>query len=132
MKKAILAWLKWFSRFLLVLLSQVSGRRRLLGLVAEAVEGESDFVTYHCRPKLAVVVGTRNDVVRKDANRAGQQLAIVMQGPIAHKDNFTLETLKIYQQHFSDSKIILSTWEDEDLVALREFEDLGIAISICR
>ena len=36
-----------------------------------------------------------------------------MQGPIIEKNQFTLETIKLYQRNFPKAKIILSTWESE-------------------
>jgi hypothetical protein len=38
------------------------------------------------------------------------KLAIVVQGPYSEKENFTLETLRIYRRNFPESVIILSTW----------------------
>lgn len=36
--------------------------------------------------------------------------AIVMQGPVIHDAQFTLETLMLYRHHFPDAMLILSTW----------------------
>ena len=38
--------------------------------------------------------------------------AIIIQGPIIYKDNFTLETIKLYKSNFKNTTIILSTWDD--------------------
>ena len=38
------------------------------------------------------------------------KLAIVVQGPYLEKENFTLETLRMYRRNFPESIIILSTW----------------------
>lgn len=52
-------------------------------------------------------------------------LAIIIQGPVKHENNFTLETVKLYQRHFKNAKIIVSTWDDEDTEAL---EKLNITV----
>ena len=40
-----------------------------------------------------------------------KKIAIVMQGPIVVKQQFTLETLKLYRKRFPEIIIILSTWD---------------------
>ena len=39
--------------------------------------------------------------------------AIVMQGPLRHEDDFTLETVRRYPTNFPNAPIIVSTWDDE-------------------
>ncbi len=41
------------------------------------------------------------------------ETAIVMQGPIDYEEDFTLDTLLQYRRVYSDTPIILSTWENE-------------------
>ena len=123
MKKIILALLNGLSKYLFRFLAKIVRNRKLLEQFTDAVEGETDFITFHYRPKAASSVCTPSDRIR-----ASGSLAIVMQGPIIHKDNFTLETIKIYQKHFGGSQIILSTWEDEVPAVVRRFEDLGITV----
>lgn len=53
-------------------------------------------------------------------------VAIVIQGPIWKKDDFTLKTIKLYKRIFTDAKIILSTWDNEE--GLEEFKKLGICV----
>jgi hypothetical protein len=36
--------------------------------------------------------------------------AIILQGPIIYKDNFTLESLKLYRSFYPEAIIVLSTW----------------------
>lgn len=40
--------------------------------------------------------------------------AIVLQGPIMKKYDFTLETIRIYRKVYPGLTVIVSTWEDED------------------
>ncbi|MEE9367508.1 MAG: WavE lipopolysaccharide synthesis family protein [Pontiella sp.] len=57
--------------------------------------------------------------------------AIVLQGPVLHENNFTLETLKHYSQVYPDCSLILSTWEDTDTRAIENLnlEKLEIVLS---
>jgi hypothetical protein len=44
-----------------------------------------------------------------------ESTAIVMQGPILHDNDFTLETLRYYSGLHPSCRLILSTWVDEDV-----------------
>ena len=66
----------------------------------DTMEGETDFITFHRRPKRAISVSTQSC-----GSEQSKSVAIVMQGPLVYKDNFTLETVKIYQRQFVGSKI---------------------------
>ena len=67
------------------------------------------FMTYHLRPKYAKDVHTVSaSTIKKD------QLAIIIQGPLNLINNFTIESIKLYNKIFKGAKIILSTWEDEN------------------
>ena len=92
-------------------------------LIEVAEENKKVFATYHSRPMNSSSVGTQSDKVADQ-----KQLAIVIQGPITRENDFTLETVKIYKKHFSDAFIILSTWEDELPVIIKQFEELGVSV----
>ena len=82
-------------------------------------------ITYHLRPKHS------NNISLKDSdvsNVSDENIAIVMQGPLITKDNFTLETLKLYLKFFPSCHIFLSTWETEEPLLLKLIEDLGIKV----
>lgn len=99
------------------------GNRRLLELAADVGENDSVYATYHYRPKFASTVNTKSDSIK------GQKpLAIIIQGPIIHENDFTLETVKIYKRHFLGASIILSTWEDEPPTIIQQIEDAGIMV----
>ena len=55
--------------------------------------------------------------------------AIIIQGPLDLKHNFTFETLKYYKLNY-DCKIILSTWEGENNKILNEIKKLDIEVLI--
>ena len=58
------------------------------------------------------------------------EFAIVMQGPIVTKDNFTLETVRLYRAIFPLASIIVSTWEDAPKDILKELNKLGAHVVI--
>ncbi|MBU1261328.1 MAG: WavE lipopolysaccharide synthesis family protein [Planctomycetes bacterium] len=68
-------------------------------------------------------VGNQSDEVKNQ-----RRLAIVIQGPIISKNDFTLETVKIYKKHFSIAFIILSTWSDEDVAVIGRFKELDVSV----
>lgn len=56
-------------------------------------------------------------------------IGVVIQGPILKENDFTLETCKIYKKIFNNNeKLILSTWNNEDLQYLKQFEELGVDV----
>jgi hypothetical protein len=62
------------------------------------------------------------------SNQLGKNFGILMQGPIVSKDNFTLETLKIYRLKYPNIQIILSTSEDESLENLNFLRSNGFHV----
>ena len=75
------------------------------------------FITVHTRPMYP-----RASHYRAVETTADARCAIVIQGPIRHEDDFTLETVKLYCRHYPASTIILSTWEGEDVSKFQAFE----------
>ena len=55
--------------------------------------------------------------------------AIIIQGPLDLKHNFTFETLKYYKLNY-DCTIILSTWEEKIIKFLNEIKKLDIEVLI--
>jgi hypothetical protein len=98
--------------------------RRLLRSGIRYANRETNFFrTFHERPKRARQVGTwSEDCVQSEP------MFIVMQGPIATSDDFTLETLKIYSKHMPDCKLILSTWKDTPAEQLDPIAKLGVEV----
>jgi len=83
------------------------------------------FLTYHARPK-------SHDGVRLSkpcASHADESAtAIVIQGPILLDNDFTFETLKLYGEMFPQTRLILSTWEDENTEELIKIRGLGVDV----
>ena len=46
--------------------------------------------------------------------------AIVMQGPIEYKDNYTITTAKLYREWYPNAPLIISTWKNESTNEFRE------------
>ena len=55
-------------------------------------------------------------------------VAVVMQGPLDIRDNFTFETLRIYKYFFPGIKLFLSTWTDTSTRTLDRISTLGVKI----
>lgn len=81
------------------------------------------FVTFHRRPKYSNDVGTWSDPDLK-----AEHCAIVMQGPPHLDDDFTVETLKLYRQHYPTASLYLSTWKDSDRSVLARIASLDVKI----
>ncbi|MCR5083219.1 MAG: WavE lipopolysaccharide synthesis family protein [Parasporobacterium sp.] len=65
----------------------------------------------------------------KNYNEANKITAIIVQGPIIYKGDFTYITLKMYKLIFPDATIILSTWKSEEQnEGFERFKKLGIDI----
>jgi hypothetical protein len=63
-----------------------------------------------------------------DLNSFNDRVAIVMQGPIIIKDNFTFETLSLYKKRYPKVLLVLSTWDDYLEKDLKKFTDIGIEV----
>ncbi len=82
------------------------------------------FLTIHTRPTDSADVYTWDDL----AIDTDPKVAIVLQGPLVHHRNFTRETVLLYKKHFSKSVAIVSTWEDEDPVAIEKLREAGAEV----
>lgn len=98
-------------------------RRLLRWSVDQQNSGGQFFTTLHQRPKQDAQIGTWPE---PDCVTGGA--AIVMQGPIATQDDFTLETLRLYRRHMPQTHLVLSTWDDTDPAHLAGIADLGVEI----
>jgi hypothetical protein len=65
------------------------------------------FITHHRRPIQAEAIATMSDATPPS------HTAIVLQGSLGDFGDFTLNTIRLYQKHFPDVPVILSTWTDE-------------------
>lgn len=81
------------------------------------------FITVHTRP----IYASDMPYVGKE-NSDDALCAIIMQGPIRHEDDFTLETVKLYLRHYPSATVILSTWEDEDVSAIQKIDNKRLRV----
>jgi len=82
----------------------------------------SRFYTHHQRPKRAA------DVHLDRVGRAFPALprtAVVIQGPLAHHDDFTLESVRLYRKLMPQALVVVSTWRKEPAAALERLRAEG-------
>jgi hypothetical protein len=85
-----------------------------------SVDDQSNFITFHKRPKAAIKVDSA--ALSFDCPQTG----IVVQGGIDESSDFTFETLKLYKSNYPKAQIVLSTWNTLGNEAKIEFEKLGV------
>lgn len=68
------------------------------------------------------------DVFQYSYNECYEDVAIIVQGGIYDKYDFTYETVKLYNKHYPNSKIIISTWDDTQQVVLDKFKECGAIV----
>lgn len=106
-----------------VLQDRVKARlARSVRATARRVTGQ--WLTFHLRPVSAADVGTWSDL-------GGDLVAgtvIVLQGPVIEEDDFTLETVKIYQKIFRGTPIIVSTWNNTRPALVASLRSLGVEV----
>jgi len=87
----------------------------------------SNFITYHKRP----INTSKIITINRNSNNLPQH-AIVIQGQIIKKNDFTYQTIKLYKKNYPNTFIILSTWDDESKVILDKIKALDIQILISK
>ena len=80
------------------------------------------FYTHHTRPKSA------RDIEVSNADLCGDNVGIVIQGPIKGECSFTLETVRLYKKIFPKSFIVVSTWDNEKTEYIDELRNTGVEI----
>jgi len=100
---------------------QIQKKKYVLSDMLEKVLG--GYLTFHLRSKFHSDIEMVSDTLK-----TYPKVAIIIQGPILRKDNFTLNTVRLYKRMFKNYPLILSTWEDEDAGCIAEFENENIEI----
>ena len=75
------------------------------------------FFTFHLRPKYINAKKYYSISNSKDF-----ELAIILQGPILHDNDFTCETIKFYIKLFPNAHIVLSTWKNENIQKIKKID----------
>lgn len=55
-----------------------------------------------------------DDIAVKGSGCDFSDVAIILQGPVAVQDDFTLGTVRMYRKYYNGVRIIVSTWKDAD------------------
>lgn len=87
-----------------------------------AIHSRAAYETIHSRPKEASLA--RVSLVRGHWPRTG----IVVQGPLVPLSDFTLEAVNAYRNLFSDSPVIVVTWDDESSHLLGRLQSTGAVV----
>ncbi len=81
--------------------------------IMEKIDNRGNIVYYGQIPRESILFSSFN-------NQQTAQVGIILQGQVEYKNDFTLETLKLYRRQYPDIKIVLSTWENEVTDSFRE------------
>jgi hypothetical protein len=58
--------------------------------------------------------------------------AIVVQGPIYTKGDFTFETCRLYRKLYPNVKVIVSTWDDTAPSLIEKFKSIGVEVVLSK
>jgi len=113
-----------YKRKLKKLLSPSYFIDRLFIFIMEKKEKEEGyFYTLHKRPKIS-----KDLIPSCEKYTILENIAIVIQGPLALKENFTLETILLYKKYFPETTLILSTWAGEDKPTIEKIKEIGCIV----
>jgi WavE lipopolysaccharide synthesis len=113
MTKARALALEWTDRFFGAVAHDGTVVERLINRFLFALRKNSSerFYTYHTRPQHAAAVGL--DPVTPPPMH--ETIGIVIQGPLLHEADFTLESAALYLRTFPTAHVVISTWVNEEL-----------------
>ncbi len=127
MKKNIKEWLRTLLYRFLSILVRKGYDQPLLGCVVKAIDDNSkNFLRYKLYPKEFESFGSTFSL---SAMKKGE-FAILLQGPIEHKDNYTKNSILLYKNLYPNAIIIISTWDNTEKKVLDEFVDLGCEVVV--
>jgi hypothetical protein len=122
--------LKLLSKTVAYLISRYDkqGNKILTTLFSEYQKYSSNYCDFKLYPKTSS--GYLKSSIQTSTKEG--EFAIVLQGLIETRDNFTYETVKFYQKMFPKAIIIISTWNYTDPKLIKQFEDLGCEIVLSK
>ena len=116
---------KFFSCTISLTIRLCRNEKVMLDIFSRSFEKYSDnYFCYKLRPKKADYFIPSNI---KTTTTSGE-FAIVLQGLIEMRDEFTFETIKLYRRLFPGAIIIVSTWDYTDPSIVRTLELLGCEV----
>lgn len=116
---------KILSFIVLMILRVCKNEMFVLDVFTRSFEKCSDnYFCYKLRPKKADYFIPTNI---KTTTTPGE-FAIILQGLVEMRDEFTFETIKLYKKLFPGSIIIVSTWDYTDLSLIHKMESWGCEV----
>lgn len=83
------------------------------------------YISYIIRPKYA-----EQYMSIEEADEYTKSTAIIMQGPLRGEDNYTVETVKFYAKIYPGSRVIVSTWTNENPSIIKQLEEMPNCIVV--
>lgn len=103
--------------------------KRSLNMVCDIVQEHTDnFVNYKLLPKYAETFCPSQ--IRSSVDYS--EFAIVLQGLLEIKDDFTFQTVQFYKKMYTNIIIIISTWDYVDQEQLNRLKDIGCEIVLSK
>lgn len=97
---------------------------RLIGVPTHRNQSGDFFITQVLRTKSA------EDLLPVSFDDAEDSWAIVVQGPIETRDDYTLTTVSRYREWYPSAPIFVSTWNDQDPKILDDIRDIGCEVIV--
>ena len=66
-----------------------------------------------------------DELMVKGTKRDFSDVAIILQGPIIIRDDFTLNSIRMYKKYYNGIRVIISTWKDADVKAIENIRAEG-------
>lgn len=99
-----------------------------LNTVCDVLQNKTGaFISYKERP-----LKSEKMVVAPLYKHSNQNTAVILQGPLCEKDNFTVETVKYYARTMPDALLIVSTWENSDINIINSIKELGACVVLSK
>lgn len=110
----------WFQLWMVYNRYKINTFKSIFKSISRA---RSQFITVHERPIKAEQINTWSDQLKTTP-----KIAIVLQGRLINDDDFTLETVKLYKKHFTETIIIISTDIGSDKSLIAKLKEIGAVV----
>lgn len=124
-KKLISVWSTFFL-FPLKLMRKFYGEKIIEEIMIQFCrtieKGTGLFVSHRLRPVNPETEFELPEISSSDS------IALILQGPVVHEKNFTVNTVRFYKKMSGNIQIIVSTWDTETKETVRELESAGAVV----
>lgn len=96
----------------------------IMKLVCREFQDYNHYVSYRIRPQKPIL----QIPFIKELCKQSIKTALLLQGPIYNRYNFTLETIKYYKKMYPDYVIIVSTWKNENPEDIYKIKREGVVV----